>query len=208
MLFLVFSCGKNETTLEEKTENSQQKLTETQKQPTKIIKHITYKKDTIGILEEEIYNRTINDYDFKKYDKISPEELYNKKAYQTLDFGSEQGKDLFFIIYEHYFFKKNKNNINPQELEEFRRLYYVMNWINNNGGGPGFGHDIHRIPAISLYDFMNSDKKKIPVNENQKKRFINSIENNWEPDFDSIMKVLSNEIKYEYQLKLAKKYHY
>lgn len=85
-----------------------------------------------------------------------PEAIYHKVA--DIDkFGSEAGKNYFFMLYA--LFQAQKLNIenDSASINGLTRLYYHLNEIDRllNHNASINGHQIARIPAFAIYDFLN-----------------------------------------------------
>lgn len=76
----------------------------------------------------------------------------NKK---NISFGSEQGQDVFYILYE--FLHQPKYNAGAAERKRLINCYSIINRIFSslNGFGTFFAHQYRRIPAYAAYITCN-----------------------------------------------------
>lgn len=85
-----------------------------------------------------------------------PEANYHKIA-DIEKFGSEAGKDYFYMLYA--LFQAQELNIenDSASINELTRMYYHLNEIDRllNHNASINGHQIARIPAFAIYDFLN-----------------------------------------------------
>lgn len=139
---------------------------------------LAYGKDTIQTLSPKEYEEVLkNDLtEISENKSMSPDTLYNLKAYNTLNYGSEQGQDLFYLIYAKYLSENANKDIPLNVKEELEELLYSLNiFMNENINlGTGFFHLYQRIPAYVQYELLNynteEDKKK--PNKSEKNAFL------------------------------------
>lgn len=111
----------------------------------------------------------------------------NKKH---ISFGSEQGQDVYFILYA--YFLKPRNDYAALQRNKLRKCYHIINRVFHtlNGFGTFFDHQFRRIQAYAAYDtyqyapdtdnFFSADikKEKKYFLETLKQEVSNSIKNN------------------------------
>lgn len=106
---------------------------------------------------------------------IHPDSLYDSHAIKTLNYGSEQGKDVFCFLYSTYFSEKypDKEKLRKKLLD----VFYSINWIYidafNYEHAPNHMH--LRIPAYAEYELLKAN--------------VNAIDTTYsEVNFESLLK--------------------
>ncbi len=92
---------------------------------------------------------------------IHPDSLYDSHAIKTLNYGSEQGKDVFCFLYSTHFSEKypDKEKLRKKLLD----VFYSINWIYidafNYEHAPNHMH--LRIPAYAEYELLKANVNAI-----------------------------------------------
>ena len=158
---------------------------------------LEFRGDTLQTLSKSDYEDILNNelQEIVEYKTLSPDSLYHIQADRTLNYGSEQGQDLYYLIYAKYL-SENMNKDIPEkvknDLEElFHSVNVYMNEIGLLGLGSRFFHMSHRIPAYAQYELIGYNQKKdeIKPNTKRKKEFLNMLEKKIEDKNSGIMKL-------------------
>lgn len=205
------------------TQTSKQNIKQYSEKISKKDKIRKYENKPINIPYTQSDNFSIEDSEYRKilenelteipnFCKLHPDSLYHIKAFKTLKYGSEQGRDFFYQIYARYLSSHENKIIPRQTIVEIEEMYYLINIFvaETIGYSSEFYHTIQRIPAyvnFELLDYTSIDHQKA-VNSNDKKVFMKQFKKhiNKQNDFilSSIILELQNEIATEYQLNKAK----
>jgi hypothetical protein len=127
-----------------------------------------YSKDSINkIIDEhpEFFYQSINYPEIEYWSNIG-------------DFGSESGKDHYYILYHYFLKQRNTSKDDDVKRKRLIELFHYYNALHQriNYGSPYFGHQYHRIYGIAEYivywskDYDNSDEKYSFIK--QKKLYI------------------------------------
>ena len=97
---------------------------------------LIYERDTLLTITTEKYDSILKYelVEIPKYSKTQPDSLYFKNAYNTLNYGSEQGQDLYYLIYARYLSLNDNKHIPKAIKDELEELFYSINlFIQTNG---------------------------------------------------------------------------
>jgi len=143
--------------------------------------YITGRGDTCSWKKKE-YNNIINKHPEFFEDYPSDPELSYNLNFDFEKFGSEVGKDHYFIIYAHFLQMKNEGNQLKKERSNLIEIYTLINSIFQRlqYGGTYFGHQYGRILGLAEYSLHYMPKSKTDFEKTydiskQKELYINSL---------------------------------
>ena len=158
---------------------------------------LEYRGDTLQTLSKSEYEDILKNElkEIVEYQTLSPDSLYHIQAHRTLNYGSEQGQDLYYLIYAKYL-SENMNKDIPEKIKnDLEELFHSVNvFMNENeslGLGSGFFHMSQRIPAYAQYELIEYNRKEnqIKPNTKRKKDFLNLLEREIEDNSSEVMKL-------------------
>jgi hypothetical protein len=161
---------------------------------------LAYDKDTLLTLSISEYDSIIKYelVEIPQHNKLSPDSLYYKKATNTLNYGSEQGRDLYYLIYARYLSLNDNKHIPAEVKKNVEELFYDINLFmeTNIGLGSGFYHMIHRIPGYVNYELLEYDEKnnQSQPNNTEKEIFIKKLQLQIKDTTDTRLSYLIEEI--------------
>ena len=137
--------------------------------------------DTLRFSKKE-FNRIVDEHpEFYGEFAYNPDYLYHHNG-NGVDFGSEQGQDVYYALYA--YFLKQKNGI-EKFAEQRKRLIEIYSHLNSlfshfQYGGTYFGHQQLRILGYAEYSIglypKNGENFEKPYNiEKQKELYIKSL---------------------------------
>ena len=139
---------------------------------------LEYAGDTLVTFSKSEYDSILNHVlpEIVQNQSVHPDSLYFKHAYTTLDFGSEQGRDLFYLIYAKHLSETTNKNIPKKTVYEIEELFYSLNLYMNEiyNLNAGFYHSVQRIPAYTQYELIDyNDKEYLALaDKNEKEQFL------------------------------------
>jgi len=177
---------------------------------------LEYDKDILLTLSTSEYDSIIKYQlvEIPQHNKLSPDSLYYKKASNTLQYGSEQGQDLYYLIYAQYLSLNDNKHIPVKVKNNVEELFYDINLFmeTNIGLGSGFYHMIHRIPGYVHYELLDydADKTQSQPNKTDKENFIKKLQLQIKDTTDYRLSYLIEEIdqitETDFNLKKAKSF--
>jgi hypothetical protein len=137
--------------------------------------------DTLKFSKSEL-NKIINEHPelLQKFPD-HPEKLYYCYA-NSIDFGSEHGKDTYYVLYAYFLKQKNGYTKYIQEREKLIEIYSKINslFAHFQYGGTYFGHQQYRILGLVEFSIYLLPKKKNEIEKTydiskQKELYIKSL---------------------------------
>jgi len=188
--------------------------------------------DTLKFVKAD-FNKIVDEHpDFFQELTESPDKVYYRFV-NTVDFGSEQGQDIYYALYAH--FLKQKNGV-EQYAKQRKKLIEIYSRINAlfghfQYGGTYFGHQQMRILGYAEYSVYLLPKQKNEIEKTydisqQKELYIKSlrqlIADESKIDFETlgeektkrtkklnvIVNELNNLITDNFYLRRAQEFHY
>jgi hypothetical protein len=179
---------------------------------------LEFRGDTLQTISKSDYEDFLKNElsEIVQYETLYPDSLYHIQAYNSLNFGSEQGQDLYYLIYSKYL-SENINKDIPQKMSnDLEDLFHSVNiFFNENsllGLGSGFFHMSQRIPAYAQFELIGYNQKedKIKPNTKKKKDFLNLLERIIEGENNRMIKLAMKDfdkiIDSDFKLKKAIKF--
>jgi hypothetical protein len=164
---------------------------------------LAYDNDTLLTLSTSEYDSIIKDelIEIPQHNNLSPDSLYYKKATNRPNYGSEQGRDLYYLIYARFLSLNDNKHISAKVKNNVEELFYNINLFmeTNIGLGSGFYHMIHRIRGYVNYELLDYDanKNQLQPNKTDKEKFIKKLQLQIKDTTDDRLSYLIEEIEEE-----------
>lgn len=137
--------------------------------------------DTIRFSKKEINQIIDNHPEFFDESTRSPDFTYHKFV-NEVDFSSEAGQDVYYVLYAHFLKHKNGEEKYAKQRTKLINIYLKINSLFSNlqHGGPYFGHQSFRILGYAEYSIfiMPKDEELVEKTykiDKQKSLYIKSL---------------------------------
>jgi hypothetical protein len=177
---------------------------------------LEFRGDTLQTLSKSDYEDILKNelQEIVEYKTLSPDSLYHIQANRTLNYGSEQGQDLYYLIYAKYLSENMNKDIPEKAKNDLEEIFHSVNVFMNENGllGLGFFHMSQRITAYAQHELIGYNRKHDETKPNTKikKEFLNLLEKKIEDRNSEIMKLAMKDfdkiIDSEFKLRKTIKY--